>query len=109
MEDPSDDFIRLRDFVDSRNCLTLESFKADKLKLGFCGEMLEESNEKFKMGKKQARKVYEILRLKNTNKSNQEEYKAYRIDVKQRLNKPYHVSHHFMRHEHIIIRHVCHQ
>lgn len=37
----------------------------------------------------QARKVYEILRLKATNKENDVEYKAYRVDVKSRLSQPY--------------------
>ena len=38
---------------------------------------------------KQARIVYEILRLRATNLTNPEEYRAYRIDVKKRLNIPF--------------------
>lgn len=38
---------------------------------------------------KQARVVYEILRLQATNVANADEYRAYRIDVKQRLNIPF--------------------
>ena len=40
---------------------------------------------------KQARRVYEILRLKATDRSNAEEYKAYRLSVKNRMNGPYQV------------------
>ena len=31
VEDPSDNFVRLRDFVDTRNCLKLEAFSVDKI------------------------------------------------------------------------------
>ena len=31
VEDPSDNFVRLRDFVDTRNCLELEAFSVDKI------------------------------------------------------------------------------
>ena len=37
----------------------------------------------------QTRKVYEILRLRITNRENTEEYKTYRVDVKSRLNHPF--------------------
>ena len=40
----------------------------------------------------QARRVYEILRLKITDESNTSMYKQYRLDVKRRLNKPFQVS-----------------
>lgn len=40
-------------------------------------------------GQKQARIVYEILRLRATNVANAEEYRAYRLDVKNRLNIPF--------------------
>ena len=35
--------------------------------------------------------MYEILRLKATDRSNAEEYKSYRLSVKNRLNGPYQV------------------
>lgn len=92
VEDPSDEFIRLRDFVDCRNCMKLETFNPDNLKKGFSPEMAEEAKKTFKIGKKQARQVYEILRLKCTKKEDPEEFKAYRVDVKRRLNLPYLVS-----------------
>lgn len=38
---------------------------------------------------KQARRVYEILRLRTTDLTNEQEYREYRLDVKRRLNIPY--------------------
>lgn len=37
----------------------------------------------------QCRRVYEILRLLNTNKNKEDEYMAYRLDIKKRLNMIY--------------------
>ncbi|KAF9813823.1 hypothetical protein SFRURICE_007978 [Spodoptera frugiperda] len=44
---------------------------------------------KFKINKKQARRIYEILRLKNTNTSDKTAYLNYRLEVKNRLNAPF--------------------
>ncbi len=41
---------------------------------------------------KQARRVYEILRLQSTNCANAADYKAYRMDVKRRIFAPYQVN-----------------
>ncbi|KAK3740426.1 hypothetical protein QZH41_012019, partial [Actinostola sp. cb2023] len=57
VEEPSEQFLRLRDYVDA---------------LGL-----------------QCRRVYEILRLKATDRSDPKEYKEYRLDVKRRLNTSY--------------------
>lgn len=89
VEDPSDDFVRIRDYVDCQNCQTLPSFAPENLKKGFSKVMAEEARENFKINRKQARRVYEILRLKCTDTSNKSEYKAYRLDIKNRLNAPY--------------------
>lgn len=51
--------------------------------------MGEEAKEKFKINNKQARRVYEILRLRVTDLANEQEYRKYRLDVKRRLNIPY--------------------
>ncbi|KAL3210655.1 hypothetical protein MRX96_036939 [Rhipicephalus microplus] len=67
VEDPSEVFTRLRDFK-------------------ICGK---KPKEKLKINKKQARRVYEILRLRATNTANASQYKAYRLEVKNRLNAPY--------------------
>ncbi|GFQ73880.1 histone acetyltransferase type B catalytic subunit [Trichonephila clavata] len=89
VEDPSEEFIRIRDFIDCKRCEVLPSFSKEILRKGFSTDMLEEARESFKINKKQARRVYEILRLKNTDVHNQEEYRAYRLDVKNRLNIPF--------------------
>lgn len=89
VEDPSDNFARLRDFVDSKNCLQLESFQPVKLLQGFSDDMVKEAKEKLKLNKRQVRRVYEILRLHVTDRSNKESYKRYRLDVKSRLNVQY--------------------
>ncbi|XP_003739261.1 histone acetyltransferase type B catalytic subunit [Galendromus occidentalis] len=85
-EDPSDELTRIRDFLDCKNCQRLSSFHAAKLQKGFTDDMRSEAKEKFKIGRRQARRVYEILRLKNTPKKSAAEYKKYRLDVKNRLN-----------------------
>ncbi|XP_070162277.1 histone acetyltransferase type B catalytic subunit [Polyergus mexicanus] len=89
VESPSEVFQRLRNYVDALNCSTLSSFKPERLKKGFDDEMVTEARDKLRINKKQARIVYEILRLRVTNVANAEEYRAYRLDVKNRLNIPF--------------------
>ena len=66
----------------------------DKVRNGFDSGMIQEAKEKLKLGKKQTRRVYEIIRLYWTKKvgplnDDNPEYKNYRVDVKKRLNIPY--------------------
>nr|CAG4648667.1 EOG090X06NC [Polyphemus pediculus] len=89
VEDPSDEFIRLRDFVDTKNCQKLATFSKEMLMKGFSTDMVEEAKNKFKINKKQVRRVYEILRFHSTNLADVQEYREYRLDVKRRLNIPY--------------------
>ncbi|XP_033114772.1 histone acetyltransferase type B catalytic subunit-like [Anneissia japonica] len=89
VEDPSDNFVRLRDYIDCKNCKQLPAFQADKLSQGFSHSMENEALDKFKIHKKQARRVYEILRLQATDMSNPKEVKAYRLEIKRRLNIPF--------------------
>ncbi|XP_049808732.1 histone acetyltransferase type B catalytic subunit [Schistocerca nitens] len=87
VEGPSDEFQRLRDFVDVRNCVKLINSQPDALKEGyqkFCSVI-----SPLKLSKKQMRRVYEILKLHFTNIKNPDEYKQYRLEVKRRLNIPY--------------------
>ena len=51
--------------------------------------MIEEARRRHKITAVQARKVYEILRLRATEISDQEAYKQYRLDVKRRINIPF--------------------
>lgn len=89
VEDPSENFQRVRDFVDARNCLGLSCFQPEKLHNGFSDEMVQEAREKLKLSKRQTRRVYEILRLKATNVNDKEQYKNYRLEIKKRLNAPF--------------------
>lgn len=89
VEDGSEEFQRLRNTVDSRMIKDLPSFAADNLKKGFSTQMAQEAKDKFKVNPKQSRIIYEILRLGVTETENKEEYKAYRLDVKKRLNMNY--------------------
>lgn len=89
VEDPSDDFVRLRDYVDSKNCRELESFSKANLANGWTDDMATDAKKKHRLNKKQARRVYEILKLAATDRNNEEAYRSYRLEVKQRLNAPF--------------------
>jgi len=92
VEDPSDEFRALRDFVDCRNALAIECFRSPAVHEDFGGELERVCREKLKLHKKQARRVYEILRLRATDRSNTEQYTRYRLAIKNRLNGPYQAS-----------------
>ena len=51
MEDPSEDYQRLRDFVDVKNCLKLDSFTKENLCLGFTKSLVKDAQEKLKINK----------------------------------------------------------
>ena len=82
MEDPSPECQRVRDFIDAKNCTSLPEFGRDFVNKGWVWSVLTEYNgglgwhpcmytaarDKFKINKKQARRIYEILRLKFTPK-----------------------------------------
>jgi len=89
VEDPSDNFVRLRDFVDTKNCLKLSCFAKAEVMKGFSDSMAESACKELKICKKQSRRIYEIIRLHHTSLANTEEYKGYKLDVKKRLNIPY--------------------
>ncbi|XP_046546607.1 histone acetyltransferase type B catalytic subunit-like [Haliotis rubra] len=89
VEDPSENFQRLRDFVDVKNCMELTSFEPDRLYLGFSEDMVIEAQKKLKLSRRQTRRVYEMLRLRATDASNKEMYRQYRLDIKKRLNAPF--------------------
>jgi len=89
VEDPSDNFVRLRDYVDCKNCRVLPSFKKDSLAIGWRDELAVEAQDKLRLNKKQTRRVYEILKLASIDRSDGEVYRAYRLEVKKRLNAPF--------------------
>uniref|UniRef100_A0A6Q2X063 Histone acetyltransferase type B catalytic subunit n=1 Tax=Esox lucius TaxID=8010 RepID=A0A6Q2X063_ESOLU len=87
-EDPSENYVKLRDYVLVKLCQTLPSFSSDKLSLGFSDDMATEAREKLKINKKHARRVYEILRLRMTDMSDETKARDYRLEVKRRLFAP---------------------
>nr|CAD7454162.1 unnamed protein product [Timema tahoe] len=89
VEDSSEQFQRVRDYLDAKNCLTLSSFQPALLHQGFTQSMAQEACSTLKLNKKQCRRVYEILRLRATEMSDEVAYRSYRLAVKQRLNVPY--------------------
>nr|CAD7443968.1 unnamed protein product [Timema bartmani] len=89
VEDSSEQFQRVRDYLDAKNCLTLPSFQPALLHQGFTQSMAQEACSTLKLNKKQCRRVYEILRLRATEMSDEVAYRSYRLAVKQRLNVPY--------------------
>ncbi|KAK7586005.1 hypothetical protein V9T40_003881 [Parthenolecanium corni] len=89
VEDPTDGCQAIRDFIDLCRCENLPCFSNENLKKGYKKEIENELREKFQIHKKQARRIYEILLLRTINKANEEEYKNYRIQVKNRLNAPF--------------------
>jgi histone acetyltransferase 1 len=92
VEDPSDSFICLRDYVDCCNALQLPAFQSPTIHGPFQGAILTAATDTLKLHKAQARRVYEILRLRVTNCSDAEQYRSYRLSVKNRLNAPHQVT-----------------
>lgn len=89
VEDPSEECQYLRDYVDVSNCAKLSGWSKQDLLKGYSPAMEKQVYEELKLCKKQARRVYEILRLGATNTSSPHEYKKYRLLVKNRLNAPH--------------------
>ncbi|KRZ62883.1 Histone acetyltransferase type B catalytic subunit [Trichinella nativa] len=92
VEDPVNEFLKLRDFIDAKNCSGLPLFQPENLKGGFTDDMALEALKKLKIHCKQARRVYEILRLGCTNMFDKNEFKAYRLDVKRNIMKIYNIE-----------------
>ncbi|XP_069081434.1 histone acetyltransferase type B catalytic subunit isoform X2 [Pleurodeles waltl] len=88
-EDPSENFVKLRDFVLVKLCQDLPCFSSEKLVQGFSKEMKTDPQQKLKINKQHSRRVYEILRLRETDMSNAEKSRAYRLEIKRRLVGPY--------------------
>ena len=51
MEDPSEDFVALRDYLDCKYCQKLDVFQKDKLMAGYDDEMAKAVYEKRKINK----------------------------------------------------------
>lgn len=88
-EDPSKSYVKLRDFVLVKLCQDLPCFSRERLLQGFNEDMAIQAQQKFKINKQHARRVYEILRLLVTDMSDAEQCRSYRLDIKRRLISPY--------------------
>lgn len=97
VEDPSDEFRRIRNAVDVRLCRSLDVFAPPRLRAGFTADMETDVKARLKINSKQCRVIYEILRLAATNVDDEEAYRAYRLDVKKRLNQAYNRQRMYMR------------
>ncbi|XP_055377754.1 histone acetyltransferase type B catalytic subunit [Condylostylus longicornis] len=90
VEDPSEDFTRIRNYIDSKLCKDLNSFSKEEIKKGFSKEMIKEAREKHKINPRQCRKIYEILRYYHTNIYDPKDLRSFRLEVKRRLNIIHH-------------------
>nr|XP_033800318.1 histone acetyltransferase type B catalytic subunit isoform X5 [Geotrypetes seraphini] len=88
-EDPSENYVKLRDFVLVKLCQDLPCFSDEKLFQGFSKEMVMETQQKLKINKQHCRRIYEILRLRMTDMSDAEKARLYRLDIKRRLIGPF--------------------
>lgn len=50
VEDPSDEFQRIRNYVDAKLCKDLPAFSPTVIKNGFTKDMVKEAREKYKVG-----------------------------------------------------------
>ena len=90
VEDPADNFTRLRDFVDARNCSRLPQLADDSLpQTTWSSALAQTLQQALKLNRTQARRVFEILKLRATNRSDAAAYRAFRLEVKRRLNAPF--------------------
>ncbi|XP_066901057.1 histone acetyltransferase type B catalytic subunit-like [Halyomorpha halys] len=89
VEDPSEEFQRVRDCVDCKRVLEKDIINHQKLVTETRVKLIEDMHIICKINKKQARRVYEILKLKYLNRLNEQEFTNYRVEIKRRLNQPY--------------------
>jgi histone acetyltransferase 1 len=87
VEDPDEQFTRMRDFVDVRNCLRILEIKGYAEPYG--PTFVKLVQEKLKLAKTQTRRVYEILQFHRLTDERSPEYRAFVLSVKQRLYQPF--------------------
>eukprot|EP00039_Didymoeca_costata_P003480 m.67979 g.67979 ORF g.67979 m.67979 type:complete len:412 (+) comp11927_c1_seq1:303-1538(+) len=89
VEDPAEEFSRLRDAIDVSNCLKQISH-VDMVcapSRPFTDAIFAMMKEKLRLGKEQARKVFEILQWKFLDKTDRKAVKCYRLSIKRRLGQ----------------------
>ncbi|KAF4517559.1 hypothetical protein B566_EDAN005123 [Ephemera danica] len=89
VESPSEEFQRVRDYVDCLTLAGLPNFSPDKLKKGLTKEMVADAKERLKMSKKQVQRVVNILRLQNCDEDNSREMEVYLSSLKEQVDKPH--------------------
>lgn len=92
VEDPSEDFDRLRDGNDLRRLLSPGGFvetakAAGKLHAPLDKDWIEQQRLDHKLAPRQWSRVLEMVQLMNVDASNEEQVKAYRLQVKARIYK----------------------
>lgn len=91
VEDPSENFTKLRDFVDCKNCL--EAFPGSNFfQQPFSDTIAQQIRDELRIGRMQARRVFEILQLRNVDVNNPEAVKAYRLAIKNRIFQPQYLA-----------------
>nr|CAG8539462.1 11128_t:CDS:2 [Entrophospora candida] len=83
VEDPNEAFQELRDRKDL--AFIMENKLFEGLKAPVDKKLIESLRKKYKFEKRQFSRCLEILLLRSLDKTNVEEYKAYRLQVKERL------------------------
>lgn len=63
VEDPSDDFRRVRNYVDAKLCRTLAEFAPEQLRKGFCKEMVQAARNQFKVSEKGKKPIHSIINI----------------------------------------------
>ncbi|VDM03087.1 unnamed protein product [Schistocephalus solidus] len=104
VEEPSVEFQRLRDFLDCKRCLQLNEYtpscpKRRRTSVVASAVTLNPASEKLKLCRKQAYRVYDILRLFLLPRTNTEAETKYKNALRERTKIIYRVSllihHHF--------------
>lgn len=85
-EGPSPEFIQIRDYVTTKLCSSLSTFRdLGKLRQGLSPSMIAEALKVYKIPKLQSRRAYEIIRLANTNEHDPKSWDAFSAEIKQRF------------------------
>ncbi|KAF9913916.1 histone acetyltransferase 1, partial [Lobosporangium transversale] len=85
VEDPNDDFSDLRDRNDMKHLTAKGVFK--DIQAPIKADRIAEVAKTYKLTKKQVARCYEMALLRNLDKRNKGQYKAFRLQVKGRLYK----------------------
>ncbi|KAF0697689.1 Aste57867_11660 [Aphanomyces stellatus] len=95
VEDPVPGFSMLRDVVDVKTCLSHGFFSVPPTGEPTCvahgtrsltAEGIAAVKQSLKLTKQQTQRCYEVLKLRFLDRSNEEQYKAFRLEVKRRLH-----------------------